>query len=122
MIESSISVGNAEELVLLLGTKDQHLRQIRGAIPAKISTREADLGKRLGELQKRRDVVASVEALRLSGRAYTGTIVTESARVPRLRRRRPRARQFNRVVSQVVATATPRAATARTRSARKPPQ
>lgn len=40
MIESSISVGNAEELVLLLGTKDQHLRQIRGAIPAKISTRD----------------------------------------------------------------------------------
>jgi phosphate starvation-inducible PhoH-like protein len=41
MIESSISVGNAEELVLLLGTKDQNLRQIRGAIPAaKISTRD----------------------------------------------------------------------------------
>jgi phosphate starvation-inducible PhoH-like protein len=41
MIESSISVGNAEELVLLLGTRDQHLRQIRGAIPAaKISTRD----------------------------------------------------------------------------------
>jgi phosphate starvation-inducible PhoH-like protein len=40
MIESSISVGNAEELVLLLGTKDQHLRQIRGAIPAKITTRD----------------------------------------------------------------------------------
>jgi receptor protein-tyrosine kinase len=71
---------------------------------------------------KRRDVVASVEALRLSGRAYTGTIVTESQRVPRLSRRRPRVRQFNRVVSQVVAAATPRAATARTRSARKPPQ
>lgn len=27
-------------MVLLLGTKDQHLRQIRGAIPAKISTRD----------------------------------------------------------------------------------
>jgi phosphate starvation-inducible protein PhoH and related proteins len=40
MIEASISVGNAEELVLLLGTKDQHLRQIRGSIPAKISTRD----------------------------------------------------------------------------------
>jgi phosphate starvation-inducible PhoH-like protein len=40
MIEASISVGNAEELVLLLGTKDQHLRQIRGAIPAKILTRD----------------------------------------------------------------------------------
>lgn len=40
MIEASISVGNAEELVLLLGTKDQHLRQIRGSIPAKISMRD----------------------------------------------------------------------------------
>jgi phosphate starvation-inducible PhoH-like protein len=40
MIEASISVDSAEELVLLLGTKDQHLRQIRGSIPAKISTRD----------------------------------------------------------------------------------
>lgn len=40
MIEASISVGTAEDLVLLLGTKDQHLRQIRGAIPAKITTRD----------------------------------------------------------------------------------
>jgi phosphate starvation-inducible protein PhoH and related proteins len=40
MIEASIPVGNAEELVLLLGTKDQHLRQIRAAIPAKITTRD----------------------------------------------------------------------------------
>jgi phosphate starvation-inducible PhoH-like protein len=40
MIEASISVGNAEDLVLLLGTKDQHLRQIRSSIPAKITTRD----------------------------------------------------------------------------------
>jgi phosphate starvation-inducible PhoH-like protein len=40
MIEASIAVGNAEDLVLLLGTKDQHLRQIRGSIPARISTRD----------------------------------------------------------------------------------
>jgi phosphate starvation-inducible PhoH-like protein len=40
MIEASIAVGNAEDLVLLLGTKDQHLRQIRGSIPAKITTRD----------------------------------------------------------------------------------
>ena len=40
MIEASIAVGNAEDLVLLLGTKDQHLRQIRGSIPAKIITRD----------------------------------------------------------------------------------
>jgi len=43
MIEASIAVGNAEDLVLLLGTKDQHLRQIRGSIPAKISTRDGKL-------------------------------------------------------------------------------
>ncbi|HYO24668.1 MAG TPA: PhoH family protein [Lacipirellulaceae bacterium] len=40
MIEASISVGNAEELVLLLGPRDQHLRQLRGSIPAKILTRD----------------------------------------------------------------------------------
>lgn len=40
MIEASIAVGNAEDLILLLGTKDQHLRQIRGSIPAKISARD----------------------------------------------------------------------------------
>jgi phosphate starvation-inducible PhoH-like protein len=39
MIEATISVGSAENLVLLLGAKDQHLKQIRGTIPAKISTR-----------------------------------------------------------------------------------
>jgi capsular polysaccharide biosynthesis protein/Mrp family chromosome partitioning ATPase len=73
---------------------------------------------------KRREVVAGVEALRLSGRAYTGTIVTESARRPLpFRRRHPNVRQFSRVVSQVVAAVTPpRAATARARTARKPPQ
>jgi len=40
MIEASISVPNAEALVMLLGAKDQHLRQIRGSIPAKIATRD----------------------------------------------------------------------------------
>lgn len=43
MIEASISVGDAESLVLLLGTKDQHLKQIRETIPAKISTREGKI-------------------------------------------------------------------------------
>ncbi|HEX6960281.1 MAG TPA: PhoH family protein [Lacipirellula sp.] len=43
MIEASIAVGNAQDLVLLLGTKDQHLRQIRGSIPAKISTRDGKI-------------------------------------------------------------------------------
>lgn len=40
MIESSISVGDPENLVLMLGTKDQHLKQIRETIPANISTRD----------------------------------------------------------------------------------
>jgi phosphate starvation-inducible PhoH-like protein len=43
MIEASIPVGTAEELVLLLGTKDQHLRQIRGSIPAKIIPRDGQV-------------------------------------------------------------------------------
>ncbi len=43
MIEATISVGSAENLVLLLGTKDQHLKQIRGLIPAKISTRDGKI-------------------------------------------------------------------------------
>ena len=43
MIESTISVGSAENLVLLLGTRDQHLRQIRDEIPANISTRDGKI-------------------------------------------------------------------------------
>ena len=43
MIESSISVGNTENLVLLLGAKDQHLKQIRSTIPANISTRDGKI-------------------------------------------------------------------------------
>jgi len=40
MIEATISVGDSDSLVLLLGTNDQHLKQIRETIPAKISARE----------------------------------------------------------------------------------
>lgn len=43
MIESTISVGTAENLVLLLGTQDQHLKQICSEIPAKISTRDGKI-------------------------------------------------------------------------------
>jgi phosphate starvation-inducible PhoH-like protein len=39
MIEATIPVGNPDQLVLLLGASDQHLRQIRESIPARISTR-----------------------------------------------------------------------------------
>jgi len=43
MIESTISVGSAENMILLLGTKDQYLRQIRNTIPASISARDGKL-------------------------------------------------------------------------------
>ena len=43
MIESTISVGTAENLILLLGTKDQHLKQIRSTIPANITTRDGKI-------------------------------------------------------------------------------
>ncbi|MGI9429303.1 MAG: PhoH family protein [Bythopirellula sp.] len=43
MIESTISVGAAENLILLLGTKDQHLKQIRSTIPANITTRDGKI-------------------------------------------------------------------------------
>ena len=43
MIEATISVGDSDSLVLLLGTKDQHLKQIRDTIPAKISAREGKI-------------------------------------------------------------------------------
>lgn len=43
MIEATISVGDPNSLVLLLGAKDQHLKQIRETIPAKISAREGKI-------------------------------------------------------------------------------
>ena len=43
MIEATIPVGNPDQLVLLLGTSDQHLRQIRDSIPARISTRNGKI-------------------------------------------------------------------------------
>jgi phosphate starvation-inducible PhoH-like protein len=68
MIESSLSVGNAEELVLLLGTKDQNLRQIRGAIPAaKITTRD---GKVI--VQGEEDAVIKATAVLEEVRAAAG--------------------------------------------------
>lgn len=39
MIEASIPVGSPEQLILLFGTSDQHLRRVREATDAKISTR-----------------------------------------------------------------------------------
>ncbi len=55
MIESTISVGTAENLVLLLGTQDQHLKQIRDTIPAKITTRD-------GKIQVQGDEEAVLQA------------------------------------------------------------
>src|SRR3972149_369791 len=43
MIEATIPVGDAEELVLLLGASDQHLRRIRDSVPAKISARDGKI-------------------------------------------------------------------------------
>jgi phosphate starvation-inducible PhoH-like protein len=43
MIEASISVGDPESLVLILGTKDQHLKQIREAIPATFSVKDGNI-------------------------------------------------------------------------------
>ena len=43
MIEATISVGNPDDLVALLGAGDQHLRTIRESIPANISTRNGKI-------------------------------------------------------------------------------
>jgi len=43
MIESTISVGSAENMILLLGARDQHLKQIRSTIPASISARDGKI-------------------------------------------------------------------------------
>ena len=43
MIEATIPVSGADELVLLLGTGDQHLRRIRDSVPAKISARDGKI-------------------------------------------------------------------------------
>jgi phosphate starvation-inducible protein PhoH and related proteins len=67
MIEASISVGSAEDLVLVLGTKDQHLRQIRGSIPAKIATRDGKI-----VVQGDEDAVIQATAVLEELRATTG--------------------------------------------------
>ena len=43
MIEATIPVGNADELVMLLGASDQHLRRIRDSVPAKIQARDGKI-------------------------------------------------------------------------------
>src|SRR3989304_2426655 len=43
MIEATIPVGTPDELVLLLGARDQHLRRIRHSVPAKISARSGKI-------------------------------------------------------------------------------
>ena len=43
MIEATIPVGTSDELVLLLGASDQHLRRIRDSVPAKISARNGKI-------------------------------------------------------------------------------
>lgn len=43
MIEATIPVGSPDELVLLLGASDQHLRRIRDSVPARISSRNGKI-------------------------------------------------------------------------------
>lgn len=43
MIEATIPVGSPDELVMLLGASDQHLRRIRDSVPAKISARDGKI-------------------------------------------------------------------------------
>jgi phosphate starvation-inducible protein PhoH and related proteins len=43
MIEATIPVGSPDELVMLLGASDQHLRRIRESVPAKISARDGKI-------------------------------------------------------------------------------
>jgi phosphate starvation-inducible protein PhoH and related proteins len=43
MIEATIPAGSADELVMLLGASDQHLRRIRDSVPAKISARDGKI-------------------------------------------------------------------------------
>ncbi len=43
MIEASIPVGNSDDLILLLGTADQHLRKIRDSTCAEITTRNGKI-------------------------------------------------------------------------------
>jgi phosphate starvation-inducible protein PhoH and related proteins len=43
MIEATIPVGTPDELVLLLGASDQHLRRIRDSVPARISARNGKI-------------------------------------------------------------------------------
>ncbi len=43
MIEASIPVTSPEQLILLFGTSDQHLRRIRRSVPAKIATRNGKI-------------------------------------------------------------------------------
>ena len=58
MIEATIPVGTPDELVLLLGASDQHLRRIRDSVPARISRpqrQDPRLGRRAGRLPGHRD-------------------------------------------------------------------
>lgn len=43
MIEATIPVNSPEQLILLFGTSDQHLRKIRESVPAKIATRNGKI-------------------------------------------------------------------------------
>ena len=102
MIEASISVGNAEDLVLLLGTKDQHLRQIRGSIPAKISTRD-------GKVVVQGDEDAVIQA----------TAVLEELRATIGRQGPLDSEQVSQIIHRVTGNGAPRTAAIDIRNGRK---
>ena len=74
MIEATIPVGDTEELVLLLGTSDQHLRRIRDSVPAKISTRN-------GKIHVSGDEQAVLQATEIIEQIKT-TVVRDGAVAP----------------------------------------
>jgi phosphate starvation-inducible protein PhoH len=102
MIEASISVGNAEDLVLLLGTKDQHLRQIRGSIPAKFSTRD-------GKVVVQGDEDAVIQA----------TAVLEELRATIGRQGPLYSEQVSQIIHRVTGNGAPRTAAIDIRNGRK---
>ena len=79
MIEATIPVGNIDELVLLLGTSDQHLRRIRDSVPAKISTRDGKIhvsGDEQAVLQAS-EIIEKIKSLTIRDGAVTPEQVTQ---------------------------------------------
>jgi len=89
MIEATIPVGTPDELVLLLGASDQHLRRIRDSVPAKISARN-------GKIHVSGDEQAVFQATEIIEQ-LKHTVGREGAVTPE---------QVGHIIRQVVATPT----------------